>query len=214
MTNQPPPLTIMHPWHAPVLSSDDYESICCYIEITPHDAVKFELDKTTGLLSVDRPQKYSNFCPCLYGFLPQTYSDLLSGEYCSQQSNKPGIQGDHDPIDVCVLTEKNIVHGNILLRARPIGGLRIIDGGEADDKIIAVLEDDLVYASIQDIAQCPTPILDMIQHYFLTYKATPEHLIHSKPAKIEIAGVYNKEEAKKVIDLGHRDYMNHFHVSK
>lgn len=214
MSSQPPPLFVMHPWHAPTLSTNNYESLCCYVEITPQDSVKFELDKATGLLKVDRPQKYSNFCPCLYGFLPKTYSGTLSGQYCSQQTGKANVQGDGDPIDVCILTEKNISHGNILLQARPIGGMRIIDSNEADDKIIAVLEDDLVYASIQDISECPKTILDMIQHYFLTYKATPDHLINSKPAKIEIISLYGKHEAQKVIQLGHKDYLEYFNISE
>ena len=109
-----------------------------------------------------------------------------------------------------MLTEKNITHGNILLQARPIGGIRILDSGEADDKIIAVLEDDLVYGALEDISDCPGTVLDMIQHYFLTYKATPESLIQAKPAKIEIVGLYGKKEAQKVIRLAHEDYCNLF----
>ena len=141
-----PPLNIVHPWHGPTLTQDNYETLCCYIEITPEDSVKFELDKATGLLKVDRPQKFSNLCPCLYGLLPQTYCGEASGKYSGEQIRRDNIQGDKDPLDVCVLTEKKINQGNILLQARPIGGLRIIDSGEADDKIIAVLEDDLVFS--------------------------------------------------------------------
>ena len=204
------PVSIVHPWHGPVLTRDDYESLCCYIEITPQDSVKFELDKESGLLKVDRPQKFSTFCPCLYGLLPKTYCGELSGAYSGQQSNRENIKGDGDPLDVCVLTEKNITHGNILLQARPIGGIRILDSGEADDKIIAVLEDDLVYGALEDISDCPGTVLDMIQHYFLTYKATPESLIQAKPAKIEIVGLYGKKEAQKVIRLAHEDYCNLF----
>ncbi|WP_416336392.1 inorganic pyrophosphatase [Chlamydia psittaci] len=208
--SEKPSLSIMHPWHGPILTQDNYESLCCYIEITPQDSVKFELDKATGLLKVDRPQKFSNFCPCLYGLLPRTYCGELSGKYSGEQSLKADIRGDDDPLDVCVLTEKNITHGNILLQAHPIGGLRIIDSGEADDKIIAVLEDDLVFSEMQDISDCPCTVIDMIQHYFLTYKATPEHLINAKPAKIEIVGIYGKKEAQKVIQLAHEDYLNKF----
>lgn len=209
MSNYQSP-AIIHPWHGPELTQDNYESLCCYIEITPQDSVKFELDKLSGLLKVDRPQKFSNFCPCLYGLLPRTYCGELSGKYSGEQSLKENIQGDKDPLDVCVLTEKNITHGNILLQAKPIGGLRIIDSGEADDKIIAVLEDDLVFSEIEDISDCPGTVLDMIQHYFLTYKATPEHLMNAQPAKIEIVGIYGKKEAQKVIQLAHQDYLNAF----
>lgn len=104
--SEKPSLSIMHPWHGPILTQDNYESLCCYIEITPQDSVKFELDKATGLLKVDRPQKFSNFCPCLYGLLPRTYCGELSGKYSGEQSLKADIRGDDDPLDVCVLTEK------------------------------------------------------------------------------------------------------------
>ncbi|AEB41141.1 inorganic pyrophosphatase [Chlamydia pecorum] len=202
-----PPLNIVHPWHGPTLTQDNYETLCCYIEITPEDSVKFELDKATGLLKVDRPQKFSNLCPCLYGLLPQTYCGEASGKYSGEQIRRDNIQGDKDPLDVCVLTEKKINQGNILLQARPIGGLRIIDSGEADDKIIAVLEDDLVFSEVNDVSDCPGTVLDMIQHYFLTYKATPESLIRGEAAKIEIIGIYGKKEAQRVIELAHEDYL-------
>lgn len=202
-----------HPWHGPILSTDRYATLCCYVEITPQDAVKFELDKDTGLLKVDRPQKFSNFCPCLYGLLPRTYCGERSGKHSAARLNKPELEGDKDPLDVCILTEKNILHGNILVNAKPIGGIRLLDSGECDDKIIAVLEGDLVYGDLQDISQCPRTILDMIQHYFLTYKATPENLLSSQPAKIEISEIYSREEALTVIELAAQDYQDYIQTT-
>ena len=201
------PLSIVHPWHGPVLTRDDYESLCCYIEITPSDSVKFELDKETGLLKVDRPQKFSNFCPCLYGLLPKTYCGDLSGEYSGQQSNRDNIKGDGDPLDICVLTEKNITQGNILLQARPIGGIRILDSGEADDKIIAVLKHDATYNVYNDISELPHIVVDRLRHYFLTYKDMPGE---EGQRKVEITHVYGKEEAYEVIRRSLEDYKNHF----
>src|SRR5438132_9474923 len=133
-----------HPWHG-VAPGDPAGVVQAYIEIVPTDTVKYELDKQTGHLRVDRPQRFSNVCPALYGFVPQTHCGERNGELCSLRTGRKGIVGDGDPLDICVLTEKTIPRGDILLEARPIGGLRMIDRGEADDKIIAVLEGDAAY---------------------------------------------------------------------
>src|ERR1700722_438261 len=140
-----------HPWHGVDIGEQAPAIIQCYIEIVPTDTVKFELDKVSGLLKADRPQKYSNYCPSLYGFVPRTYCGKRVGEYCGKMTDRKGIVGDGDPLDICVFSEKEILRGDILLAAVPIGGIRAIDGDEADDKIIAVLKDDLIYKEIQDI---------------------------------------------------------------
>src|SRR6185503_15121426 len=100
----------------------------------------------------------------------------------------PGIQGDGDPLDVCVLTEKPLAHGNLLVEAIPIGGLRMLDGNEADDKIIAVLEGDAVYGGLQDVSECPLNVVDRLRHYFLTYKQVPG----GGARTVEITDVYGK----------------------
>src|SRR3990170_4420120 len=112
------------------------------------------MDKATGILRVDRPQQYSNVCPSLYGFLPRTLCAERVGLLCEERTGRKGIVGDGDPMDVCVLTEKEIPHGDILVRAIPIGGLRMIDGNEADDKIVAVLEGDAVFGGYAEISDC------------------------------------------------------------
>ena len=131
-----------HPWHGVPIGPDAPRLLSAYVEIVPTDAVKYEIDKETGILKVDRPQQYSNVCPTLYGFIPRTLCAEAVGRFCSAKTGRPGIVGDGDPMDICVLTERPITHGDILVRARPIGGLRMIDGNEADDKIIAVLSGD------------------------------------------------------------------------
>src|ERR671910_207313 len=78
---------------------------------------------------------------------------------CAERTGRDSIVGDGDPVDICILTEKDIPRGDILLRAVPIGGLRMIDGDEADDKIIAVLEGDAVYGAWRDIEECPEGLL-------------------------------------------------------
>jgi len=134
-----------HPWHGVEIGTDAPSIVTSFIEVIPSDTVKYEVDKSSGYLKIDRPQKFSNIVPALYGFVPQTYCKDQVAEFCMEKTGREGIVGDDDPLDICVLTEREITHGNILVQAKPIGGLRMIDGGEADDKIIAVLKNDEVY---------------------------------------------------------------------
>ncbi len=188
------------------MGEDAPNEIHCYIEIVPTDTVKFELDKSTGLLKADRPQKYSNHCPTLYGLIPQTHAGKRVGDYCAQKAHRTGILGDNDPLDICILTEKTILRGDILVTAIPIGGIRAIDGNEADDKIIAVLKGDLIYEHVKDIKDCPENLLDRLKHYFVTYKESAEELIHHRQRRMEIIEVYNRIEALEVINLAQQDY--------
>jgi inorganic pyrophosphatase len=195
-----------HPWHGVPVGEQAPEVVNVYIEIVPTDTIKYELDKETGLLKIDRPQRYSNICPSLYGFIPQTYCGNKVGEFCAEQIGRPGIIGDGDPLDICVLSEKEVSHGNILLHARPIGGLRMIDGDEADDKIIAVMKGDAAYGEWQDIEECPHALIDRLRHYFLTYKDVPG----DRDSKVEVTHVYGREEAYEVIRRSREDYLEKF----
>jgi len=195
-----------HPWHGVDIGEDAPDEIHCYIEIVPTDTVKFELDKVSGLLKADRPQKYSNHCPTLYGLIPQTHAGRRVGEYCAQKTGRKGIKGDNDPLDICILTEKTILRGDILVTAKPIGGIRAIDGNESDDKIIAVLKGDLIYEHIEDIGDCPENLLERLKHYFLTYKESAEELCQTTKRRMEITHVYNRQEALEVIKLAEEDY--------
>jgi inorganic pyrophosphatase len=195
-----------HPWHGAPFGPDAPRLLTCYIEIVPTDAVKYELDKRTGLLKLDRPQKYSNVCPCLYGLVPQTLCGERVAQLSEERTGRTGIVGDGDPLDICVLTEKPITHGNILVRAIPFGGIRMLDGSEADDKILAVLEGDAVYGRLQDVAECPPLLLDRLRHYFLTYKQAPD----DRHAACEITHVYGREEAHDVIRRSREDYLSRF----
>jgi inorganic pyrophosphatase len=204
-----------HPWHGVDIGENAPEIIHCYIEIVPTDTVKFELDKDTGLLKADRPQKYSNYCPSLYGLVPRTYAGKRVGDYCGKKVNRTDIQGDGDPLDICVLSEKEILRGDILVTAIPIGGMRAIDGNEADDKIIAVLKDDLVYKDFKDIQDCPQSLIDRLRHYFLTYKDFPDdYTENKKKRKMEIPHVYGREEAQEIIRLSQEDYADYFNKIK
>lgn len=129
-----------HPWHGIDLGENVPEEVRAFIEIVPTDTVKYEVDKASGYLSLDRPQKFSNIVPSLYGFLPRTYCASHMAELTNQALARYDVEGDGDPLDICVLTEKDVTHGDIIVRARPIGGLRLLDHDQADDKIIAVLK--------------------------------------------------------------------------
>jgi len=194
-----------HPWHGVDIGPDAPEIIISFVEMVPTDTVKYEVDKVTGYLKIDRPQKYSNVVPALYGFIPQTYSGKSVAEFCMEKSGKKDIKGDADPIDICILTEKEIVHGDILVRARPIGGFRMIDGNESDDKIVSVLNNDAMYADYKDISDLPEIVVDRMKHYFLTYKDLP-----GNTADVEITDVFGKEDAYEIINRSQDDYQKRF----
>lgn len=196
-----------HPWHGVSIGEDAPAVITCFIEMVPTDTVKYEVDKISGYLRLDRPQKYSNVVPALYGFIPQTYSGKKVAQMTIDKVNRDGIKGDGDPIDICIFTEKDIAHGDILVRARPIGGFRMIDGVDADDKIIAVLENDAVYGEYRDITDCPPMAIERLKHYFLTYKDLP-----GEKRRVEISHVYDREEAYEVIRRSMEDYNDRFNL--
>jgi inorganic pyrophosphatase len=194
-----------HPWHGISMGNHAPETVTCYIEIVPADSVKYEIEKTTGYLKVDRPQRFSSFSPCLYGLIPRTYCGARVAAIAAEKAKRFGIQGDHDPLDICVITEKTITHGDILLEAIPIGGLRMLDGEEADDKIIAVLKGDAVFGAIHDISDCPEGLVQRIVHYFLTYKQMPD-----AAGACEVTQVYGRREAHHVIMESKADYDERF----
>jgi inorganic pyrophosphatase len=194
-----------HPWHGVEIGDNAPEQLMCFIEMVPTDTVKYEADKNSGYLMIDRPQKYSSILPALYGFIPQTYCGAKVARKSSDILKRPEIVGDGDPLDICVLTEKEITHGDILVNARPIGGFRMIDGNEADDKIIAVLQDDAVYGSYKDISDCPQPVVNRLKHYFLTYKDMPG----TSGGRCEITHTYNKKEAHDLINRSRDDYKRY-----
>jgi inorganic pyrophosphatase len=189
-----------HPWHGLGVGADAPRVINAYIEITPFDLMKYEVDKASGYLRVDRPQRTSSQPPALYGFIPQTY--------CGKRiaALAPGCErGDGDPLDICVISERPITRSEILLRATVVGGLKLIDRGEADDKIIAVLEGDLVWGGARELEDLPPALLERLRHYFETYK-----LIPGKPAAISIASQYGYATAATVIQASMADYQESY----
>jgi len=199
----PPPSQFRpHPWHGLAVGPEPPALLNVFVEITPFDLVKYEVDKQSGYLRIDRPQRSSSQPPALYGFVPRT----LCGERTRRLSPK-SVRGDGDPLDICVLSERPITRGEIIVRARVVGGLQMVDAREADDKLIAVLDNDYVWGAARDIADLPEVFVERLQHYFLTYKLVPR-----QRATARITRVYGRAHAMKVVDATIADYAETFRV--
>lgn len=189
-----------HPWHGLEPGPDAPRIVQAYIEITPFDLVKYEIDKATGYLRVDRPQRYSSQTPSLYGFIPQTFC----GRRVSELSPK-SKRGDGDPMDICILSERPINRAEVILKAKVVGGIQMIDGEEADDKIIAVLANDNILAKTEDVKDLPEAMVARLEHYFATYKT----MYDEKPV-VSIESIYGNEHARRVIHASLEDYDEEF----
>src|SRR5688572_28921466 len=191
-----------HPWHGVEIGDGAPSEVTVFIEIVPSDTVKYEADKETGYLKIDRPQQYSNVVPANYGFIPRTYCSNRISDLARSKTSIEVKDGDRDPLDILVLSEHHIPRGDILLKARPIGGFCLVDRGEADDKIIAVLTGDKVFEQYTELGQLPTGIVERIAHYFLTYKNLP-----GQRNICEIPYSYGREESYEVIRAAVEDYL-------
>ncbi|MGI9641538.1 MAG: inorganic pyrophosphatase [Acidimicrobiia bacterium] len=189
-----------HPWHGLASGPDAPVIVNAFVEITPYDVVKYEVDKETGYLKVDRPQSGSSSPPALYGFIPRTYcgsgvAALIDGV----------DKADGDPLDICVLSERPINRTEVIMKARVVGGIQMIDHDEADDKIIAVLNEDPVWADTIDIADLPESMVDRLVHYFASYKTLP-----GRESRVSIPQVYGNDHARKVVTAAMEDYLDMF----
>jgi inorganic pyrophosphatase len=189
-----------HPWHGLQAGPNPPEVVHAFIEITPFDLVKYEVDKTTGYLRVDRPQRSSSLPPSLYGFIPRTYcADRV------RTLSPHAAKGDNDPLDICVLSERPINRSEVILNARVVGGIHMIDRGEADDKIVAVLENDPVWKDVRDMSDLPEVLIERLRHYFSTYK-----LIPGTPPHSSVESVYGRDHAYTVVKAALEDYDEEF----
>ncbi|MGQ0847583.1 MAG: inorganic pyrophosphatase [Actinomycetota bacterium] len=189
-----------HPWHGLVSGPEPPLLVTAYIEMTPFDVIKYEVDKPTGYLKVDRPQQTSSSPPTLYGFIPRTYCAEQVAALC------PGAKGgDGDPLDICVISERPIGRADILLTAKVVGGLQLLDQEEADDKVVAVLVKDPVWGDLTDLDQLPAALIERLTHYFETYKLRPGEVDH-----ITILRHYDRDHAFRVIAASQADYATHF----
>jgi inorganic pyrophosphatase len=191
-----------HPWHGLDAGSDPPRIVNAFIEITPFDVVKYEVDKTTGYTRVDRPQRTSSQPPALYGFIPRTFAGPRVGALMPDAG-----RGDSDPLDICVFSERPINRSEVIVSAKVVGGLEMIDGGEADDKIIAVLENDTVWKDVEDVAELPEVLVERLRHYFSTYKLVQAE---DAPVAVEVRAAYGREHAEKVIVAAIEDYEEQY----
>lgn len=189
-----------HPWHGLEIGPNPPQIVNAYIEITPYDLMKYEIDKVTGYLRVDRPQRSSSQPPALYGFIPRTYCDKRVAKL-----SLTAQMGDGDPLDICVVSERPINRSEVIVTARIVGGLDVNDGGEADDKIIAVLQNDNVWGKADDISDLPEILVERLSHYFATYKMIP-----GEESKLKVERVYNREHALKVVEAAMADYYDEY----
>lgn len=189
-----------HPWHGLDRGPNPPEVVHAYIEITPFDTVKYELDKPTGFLRVDRPQRTSSSPPALYGFVPRTYCGARVGALLPEAS-----KGDGDPLDICVISERPIDRSDVIVNARVVGGLPMVDNDEADDKIVAVLENDHLWGHVNDLTELPPVLVERLRHYFETYKLVP-----GEENAVAIGPAYGRERALAVVRGSMADYDDVF----
>lgn len=190
-----------HPWHGLDLGKNAPSVVNLYLELTPFDSMKYEVDKITGYLRLDRPQLGSSLPPCSYGFIPRTYSAKRVAALA-----RGATIGDKDPLDVFLISEPPITRAEIVVSARILGGLRTIDGGEVDDKLIAVLEKDPVWERATQFSDLPTGLIARIRHYLTTSKQAPG----PGPAPVKVEESYDRDHARQVVEAGVADYIEHY----
>ena len=173
---------MFNPWHDVSIGKNAPETVTGIIEIPRNCRAKYELDKDSGLLILDRVLYSSINYPSNYGFIPQTYCD------------------DGDPLDILVLSQIDIVP-MCLVEARPIGVMRMLDEGESDDKIMAVAVNDMSVGHMQDVSELPAHSILELRSFFEDYKK-----LENKEVIVE--DFQGHEIAREVIEKSIVDYKN------
>src|SRR6476660_8805689 len=180
-------ITVSHPWHGVPVGENAPRTVNAVIEIPQGSRAKYEIDKDSGLLKLDRIIYSSFYYPCNYGFIPQTYGD------------------DKDPLDILVITSLP-VQAMCLMQAKVIGVMQMIDSGDADDKIIAVAANDPSVNHYNNIEEIPPHFFDELRHFFEEYKKLENKTVvveefQDKSTALKIIqdaiGLYKENFAKK-----------------
>ncbi len=179
---------IHHPWHLISSGEDTPKQVTTIIEIPQGSKAKYELDKTTGLLRLDRILQTDLTYPAHYGFIPQTLSD------------------DNDPLDAIIICSQELFPLSIV-EIRVLGALHIIDGGEQDDKIIGVAAHDPLYKEITSLESIPSALLKSIIHFFKNYK-------EKERKKVIVKEVLSQETAQSIITKSIEHYRQTFGEKK
>lgn len=169
-----------NPWHSVTVGKRSPQVVNAIIEIPKDSKQKYELDKETGLLKLDRFLYSAVHYPGDYGFIPQTLWD------------------DEDPLDIIVLTNRP-VYPMTLVEVRIIGVLRMMDGDEKDDKIIGVYDHDPRYKEFDSIKDIPTHVIAELKHFFETYKEL-------QGKKCKILQILDKKDAMKDVEMSQKLY--------
>lgn len=167
-------MSTQHPWHQVSPGEDLPNTVNAIIEIPKGSKAKYEIDKESGLVKLDRVLYSSVMYPANYGFIPQTYCD------------------DKDPLDILVLSSVD-VYPMTLIEAKVIGVMHMIDGGEQDDKIIAVAKNDMSVNYINDLSELPPHTMKEIVRFFQDYKA-----LEGKSVSVE--NLYGRAYAQNIIN--------------
>ncbi|PUZ25981.1 inorganic pyrophosphatase [Chitinophaga parva] len=177
-------MTTTNPWHSVSPGENAPKIVNAIIEIPKGSRAKYELDKESGLLKLDRVLYSSVYYPANYGFIPQSYCD------------------DHDPLDILVISQVDCVP-MCIIEAKVIGVMQMVDGGEADDKVIAVAANDMSVNHINDISELPQHFLEEMRHFFEEYKK-----LERKTVKVE--EFQNREKAQQIVLDAFKMYQENF----
>lgn len=165
---------MFNPWHDLAVDPENaHKAVTAVIEIPAGSTIKYELDKASGMMRVDRIMSSAVYYPANYGFIPRSYCD------------------DNDPLDILVLGQVSVVPGCIM-DAKPIGVMHMIDGGEGDDKIIAVHADDPIWKGYNELSEVPEHLLKQIEQFFVSYKALEKKAV-------EVNGFSDRVRALEII---------------
>lgn len=175
---------MMNPWHDVRIGKESPDVVNAIIEIPTNSRAKYELDKESGLLKMDRVLYSSINYPANYGFIPRTYCD------------------DQDPLDILVLSQIDVVP-MCIVQAKVIGVMRMLDEGEADDKIIAVALNDMSVNHFNDISELPEHFIKLMRNFFEDYKK-----LENKSVKVE--DFQNKGVAMEIVEQSIKDYQGKF----